>query len=113
MMGTGAQLRVFTQATSNICREVDEKNMAAMLDKFRIEYADVRIVSDLTRTPNNSTIRKFEQIIEPLRATNDPGDRTELITESDLSSQKFRTNRYLRTKELLLQHSRQADLIVL
>lgn len=39
--------------------------------------------------------------------------RLGLITDFDLSSQKCRTFRQLRTKELLQQHSSNADLIVM
>ncbi|KHN84469.1 Solute carrier family 12 member 2 [Toxocara canis] len=107
----GAKLRVFTQASSQMCTEADERNMAAMLSKFRIEYADVRIIPDIKRAPSPATIRDFEEIIEPMRAT-ESDHRPGLITDFDLSSQKCRTFRQLRTKELLQQHSSQADLIV-
>uniref|UniRef100_A0A0M3IPL5 SLC12 domain-containing protein n=1 Tax=Ascaris lumbricoides TaxID=6252 RepID=A0A0M3IPL5_ASCLU len=114
----GAKLRVFTQASSEACTKADERNMAAMLSKFRIEYADVRIIPDISRPPSQATldlflkIRDFEEIIEPMRARENDS-RLGLITDFDLSSQKCRTFRQLRTKELLQQHSSNADLIVI
>lgn len=108
----GAQLRVFTLASSQACTEADEKNMAALLSKFRIEFSDVCIIPDIARQPQPSTIRDFEELIEPMRATHDD-HRQGLITDYDLSSQRSRTFRQLRAKELLQQHSHTADLIAI
>lgn len=33
--------------------------MAAMLSKFRIEYADVRIIPDISRPPSQATLDLF------------------------------------------------------
>ncbi len=55
---------------------------------------------------------EFERSIEKFRTT--PTDnRPALISETDLIEQRSRTNRHLRTRELLLQHSKTADLIVM
>uniref|UniRef100_A0A183E9K2 SLC12 domain-containing protein n=1 Tax=Gongylonema pulchrum TaxID=637853 RepID=A0A183E9K2_9BILA len=129
----GAELRVFTIASSQACAQADEKKMAALLSKFRIPFTDVRVIADIAREPHPSTfvdfllsyialvaeeqrnilaIRDFEAIIAPLR-DNEKEKRSGLIADVDLAAQKKRTIRQLRARELLQLHSHQSDLIVI
>ena len=48
--------------------------MAALLSKFRIDYADVIAVPDVSKKPKEETIEWFEQLIRPYKADeSDPG----------------------------------------
>ena len=58
--------------------------------------------------------KEFQNLIAPFRVSNDDENaRPGVITDSELIAQKEKTNRQLRTAELLRQHSMEADLVVL
>jgi hypothetical protein len=57
-------------------------------------------------------MREFESLIAPFRC-NDLQPHEGLITETELIAQKEKTNRQLRCRELLLQHSAGANLVVM
>jgi hypothetical protein len=57
-------------------------------------------------------VNEFEQLIQKFRATGEDPHKG-LITDEDLIVQSSRTNRQLRCRELLQQHSANAQLIVL
>ena len=108
----GAELRIFTLASSQAMVEADEEDMIAMLTKFRIEFSAVKVIRDITTKPRTSTVQEFEEMIKPWKAR--PGENTSgLIQEHELREQKRRTMRQLRTRELLHQHSAGSNLIVI
>ncbi|VDP54889.1 unnamed protein product [Heligmosomoides polygyrus] len=47
----GAKLRVFTISTSSRTMEQEQRSMAALLSKFRINFSDVSVISDIGRKP--------------------------------------------------------------
>ena len=51
----GAQLRIFTLASSQAMVEADEENMIAMLTKFRIEFSNVKVIRDISRKPHRAS----------------------------------------------------------
>jgi len=111
-----ARLRVFTISTSRERMEQEQRNMATLLSKFRINFADVNVIADLGRRPQAATVADFNTLIAPFRVPSetDSDDCPEgLITDSELAAQKDKTNRQLRLSELLQQHSKEANLIVL
>ncbi|TKR62951.1 hypothetical protein L596_026846 [Steinernema carpocapsae] len=108
----GAKLRVFTLASSQACTQADERDMVALLRKFRIEFIDVKVIQDISRRPHPTTTREFERLISTMRTTTEDC-RPGLISELDLNAQALRTNRQLRTRELLQQHSHDSDLVVI
>ncbi|MFH4981879.1 hypothetical protein AB6A40_008588 [Gnathostoma spinigerum] len=107
----GAQLRVFTLSSSTTT-EADEQRLAGLLIKFRIRFADVRIVSGAKDLPNESTMAEFKQLIQSMR-TSYEGVIPGVISEHDLRKATRRTNRHLRTKEIIQKHSSAADLIII
>lgn len=44
--------------------------MAVLLSKFRIDYSDLVIISDIDETPKKRTIKWFNDIIEPFLQPN-------------------------------------------
>ncbi|KAK6107385.1 K-Cl cotransporter family protein [Brugia pahangi] len=107
-----ARLRVFTISTSPTLMEQEQRSMAALLTKFRIDFSDVFVMPDIGRKPNVQTTETFSELIKPFICEDDnvqPG----MITQSELEAQKHRTNRHLRCSELLHELSSNADLIVL
>lgn len=44
-----------------------DHSLAALLSKFRIDYSDVVIISDVNKKAMDSTRKEFETFIEPFR----------------------------------------------
>ncbi|GMT10099.1 hypothetical protein PFISCL1PPCAC_1396, partial [Pristionchus fissidentatus] len=106
----GAKLRVFTISTSSHTMEQEQRGMAALLSKFRIDFSDVFVIADVGKKPNQRTLDAFHELIQPYRG--EDGETNGLITDSELSAQKEKTYRQLRIGELLQEHSSDADLVV-
>ncbi|CAD6197682.1 unnamed protein product [Caenorhabditis auriculariae] len=99
-----------------IWREPEQRGMAALLSKFRIDFSDVAVIADLGRKPKPETVSEWETAIAPFVWTKDEGNGVcppGMITTSELLAQKEKTWRQLRACELLKHHSSQADLIVM
>uniref|UniRef100_A0A915CRU4 Uncharacterized protein n=1 Tax=Ditylenchus dipsaci TaxID=166011 RepID=A0A915CRU4_9BILA len=120
-----AKMRIFTIATSTSGMEQEQRNMATLLSKFRIEYSDLHVIADISRKPKKTRkgarLAEFDKLIAPFivvdeksRSSNTKSAHREgLITQSELSAQREKTMRQLRMAELLQQHSTDADLVVL
>uniref|UniRef100_A0A914WCB5 Solute carrier family 12 member 1 n=1 Tax=Plectus sambesii TaxID=2011161 RepID=A0A914WCB5_9BILA len=109
-----AKMRVFTIASSRSAIEQEQRSMAALLSKFRIEFTDVFVIPDIAKRPSPSTLAEWEQLIAPFRVDDDSGNHGEgLISPAELTAHKERTYRQLRCRELLLDHSSQANLVVM
>ncbi|TKR87167.1 hypothetical protein L596_011614 [Steinernema carpocapsae] len=108
-----AEMRVFTISTSTKTMEQEQRSMAALLSKFRIDFANVSVIPDIGRLPNESTFRDFENLIAPFRCGGEEQEVEGIITDFEIQAQKDKTRRQLRTAELLQQHSTEADLVVL
>ena len=50
-----SKLRVFTISMSATGMEQEQRNMAALLSKFRIGYSDVKVIPDIARKPRKDT----------------------------------------------------------
>ncbi|KAI5643913.1 solute carrier family 12 domain-containing protein [Phthorimaea operculella] len=103
-------LRVFTLANKNTELELEERNMASLLSKFRIDYSALKMIHDITKKPKDSTLKYFDTLVAPFRASDENDDSTG-ITESDLIAAKDRTHRHLRLRELISEHSSGARLV--
>lgn len=144
----GAKMRVFTVSASRSQLQREQRSMAALLSRFRIDYSDVYVIPDLAKKPSQETLAEFQALLQPFRipsatsgaggaATNgdtppNSGGRENdeeaqlptatppppppgevFVTDAEYNALKGKTYRQLRTRELLLQHSRDASLIVL
>ncbi|KAF9419898.1 hypothetical protein HW555_003731 [Spodoptera exigua] len=101
-------LRVFTLANKNTELEIEERNMASLLSKFRIDYSALKMISDITRRPKDSTLAYFDKLIAPFKCADDD---TTGITEADLVAAQDRTWRHLRLRELIAAQSGGARLV--
>merc|ERR1712088_886968 len=57
------KLRVFKLANHNDQLDMETRNMASMLSRFRIEYADVTAVPGVTQKASPSTKAEFDEMI--------------------------------------------------
>ncbi|XP_063894987.1 bumetanide-sensitive sodium-(potassium)-chloride cotransporter [Helicoverpa armigera] len=101
-------LRVFTLANKNTELEIEERNMASLLSKFRIDYSALKMVADITRRPKDSTLAYFDKLVAPFKCADDDNSG---ITEADLLAAQDRTHRHLRLRELIASHSCSARLV--
>nr|XP_028561885.1 solute carrier family 12 member 1 isoform X3 [Podarcis muralis] len=116
------KLRIFTGG--KVTRLEEEKlMMASLLSKFRIKFADIHIIGDINMKPNKESWKFFEEMIEPYRLHESCKDLTTAeklkreapwkITDAELEAVKEKSYRQVRLNELLQEHSRAANLIVL
>jgi len=85
-------------------------SMAGLLAKFRIDYSDVIVIPDIAKKAAESTKKKFENMIAPLKGEEHDGM---CITTDELISLKEKTNRHLRLRELLQEHSKASTFVVM
>ena len=90
----GCKLRVFS--LSNRPEDFDRStiNLGNLLAKFRIDYTEVVIIPDITKKAMAETKAEFEGILKEY------GKEGE-VSEADLNANSERTNRHLRTAEIL------------
>uniref|UniRef100_A0A8C8BD00 Solute carrier family 12 member 1 n=1 Tax=Otus sunia TaxID=257818 RepID=A0A8C8BD00_9STRI len=116
------KLRIFTGGKVNRIEE-EKLVMASLLSKFRIKFADINIICDINIKPNKESWKFFEEMIEPYRLHESCKDITTAeklkretpwkITDAELEAFKEKSYRQVRLNELLQEHSRAANLIVL
>ncbi|KAL3866007.1 hypothetical protein ACJMK2_043348 [Sinanodonta woodiana] len=109
------KLRVFCIGTKKDTAAEDETRMATLLNKFRIQYSQLTIISDLSKKPQLSTYKDFEGLIYEWRLRKDEShdDFMWKIADDDLTCHKERTYRNLRLREELKRYSTEASLIVM
>jgi solute carrier family 12 sodium/potassium/chloride transporter 2 len=107
--------------------------MAVLLSKFRIDYSDLVIISDVDEAPKKKTKKWFDGLIRPFLEPRTNGmlsfnSHFELsildiqfklfkagprIMEEELETFQYKTNRHLKLRELLLDHSSDSNLVVM
>ncbi|XP_055476782.1 solute carrier family 12 member 1 isoform X1 [Psammomys obesus] len=116
------KLRIYVGGKINRIEE-EKLSMASLLSKFRIKFADIHIIGDINIKPNKESWKVFEEMIEPYRLHESHKDLTTAeklkrespwkITDAELEAVKEKSYRQVRLNELLQEHSRAANLIVL
>ncbi|KAH3837760.1 hypothetical protein DPMN_111161 [Dreissena polymorpha] len=110
-----AKLRVFCMGTKKGEVAEDQRRMASLLSKFRINYSELTILTEMNKKPQLKTYRQFETLIHEwrLKAGEFQEDYPWKIADSDLVEYKQKTYKNLRIREKLLEHSMDASLIVM
>jgi len=106
------KLRVFALANRKDELDEEQRNLAALLSKFRINYSDVIVIPDVQKRPQEASKLEFENIIKKFRE-NEDGDGKTSITDAELLALKDRTTRHIRLRELLQKYSKDSTLIVM
>lgn len=81
--------------------------MADLLAKLRIDYASLTMLHDLKKLPLPETIEMHKKLLEGF------SEDEIIITENERPTLQEKTNLQLRLRELLLQYSTEASLIVM
>lgn len=100
------QLRVFCTANNHEEVEKEREGMAALLNKFRIDYSDLIVITDLNKPPKESTRNWFDGLIRPFI-------RREELSETERVSLQAKTDRHCRLRELVVDHSTDSNLVVM
>ncbi|XP_046634344.1 bumetanide-sensitive sodium-(potassium)-chloride cotransporter-like isoform X2 [Daphnia pulicaria] len=103
---SACQLRVFCTANAQEEVEKEREGMAALLNKFRINYADLVVITDLNKPPKESTKTWFDGLVRPFI-------RREELTENERLNLQAKTDRHCRLRELVVDHSSDSNLVVM
>lgn len=106
------KLRVFALVNRQHEAELEERNMASLLSKFRIDYQSLMMVTGITEKPQTSTVNFFNELLEGFREE-DGVDPEFCVTPTELTAMQQKTDRQLRLRELLLENSRDSQLVVM
>ncbi|CAL8122036.1 unnamed protein product [Orchesella dallaii] len=107
------KLRVFALANKKDELDDEQRRMAEMLAKFRIDYSDLIMIPDYNRKPQETTQRFFDNMIAPFRSEGTDQEAGTYITDTELLALKDKNNRNMRLRELLMENSRRSDLVVM
>merc|ERR1719361_1813799 len=94
-------LRVcLVKGRSKYCRR--KKNMETLLAKFRIDFEEVIILTDIAKKADTSTAMEFDELVEGMN-----------VSDEELHLEREKTNRHLRLAEMVRAYSSESELIVL
>ncbi|KZC10308.1 Bumetanide-sensitive sodium-(potassium)-chloride cotransporter [Dufourea novaeangliae] len=111
---SNSKLRVFALANKYSELEYEQRNMASLLSKFRIDYSALKVIPDISKPAQDNTKSFFKSLIANFLQTGDPKTTDDdVIKDSELLAMKEKTNRHLRLRELLLENSMEANLVVM
>lgn len=84
--------------------------MALLLKKLRLDYSSLIMLPGITNLPKESTISFHTKILTGfLQGQNDQC----YVSNDELQLMKDKTNRQLRLREMLREHSKKANLIIM
>ncbi|EDW69258.1 bumetanide-sensitive sodium-(potassium)-chloride cotransporter isoform X2 [Drosophila virilis] len=118
------KLRVYALANKKAELEYEQRSMASLLSKFRIDYSDLTLIPDITKKPLETSKQFFTELIKEFlvsdkdnghssKGTLNEDEALAHISEDDLLAVVDKTNRYLRLREYLREQSTKSDLVVM
>ncbi|XP_058449562.1 bumetanide-sensitive sodium-(potassium)-chloride cotransporter [Malaya genurostris] len=104
------KIRVFALTNRQMELEEEEKNMANLLKKLRINYSSLIMLQGVTNHPRQDTVDMHQQMLQNFK----DNDGTQIpISETEKLALHEKTNRQLRLREMLLEYSSEANLVVM
>ncbi|KAJ8688514.1 hypothetical protein QAD02_024309 [Eretmocerus hayati] len=115
---SNCRLRVFALANKYSELEYEQRSMASLLSKFRIDYSALKVISGISKPARPETVYFFDLLVANfLQENNPPSDSASddacIIKESERLAMREKTNRHLRLREMLLENSMGANLVVM
>ncbi|XP_013170052.1 PREDICTED: bumetanide-sensitive sodium-(potassium)-chloride cotransporter-like isoform X1 [Papilio xuthus] len=107
---TKIPLRIFALAKAGLQITDAENRMRDLLNKFRIDYSSLTMVQGINKIPTQPSIDFFASLVQPVMR-NESNEC--FITEAELDVHRAKTYRQLRLRELLLENSIDASLVVI
>lgn len=105
------KMRVFALANRTNDIQSEEFSMASLLSKFRINYTSLTMIHNISEPPKPETTAFFNNIISCFRESDNNSEC--VVTEEELTILREKTNRQLKLRELLIQHSSHANLVLM
>ncbi|MEE6508457.1 hypothetical protein FKM82_021241 [Ascaphus truei] len=99
--------------------EQERREMQSLLEKFRLGFHEVIVLTDIHQTPEPKNMKLFEDLIAPYRVNDNLRGEGEAesspckITDQDLLSHMTKSERYVRMNEILQENSQGAALIAI
>lgn len=84
--------------------------MANLLNKLRIDYSSLTMLHGMSQNPSQSTIDMHSKMLDGFK---EGVNKDYFIPDTERESLKEKTNRQLRLREFLTEHSKSASLIVM
>ncbi|CAL1534098.1 unnamed protein product [Lymnaea stagnalis] len=113
----GCRLRVFAAGTKRGDLGYEQRQLATLLAKFRIDCKDMTVLPEINKKPSEESVRMFNSYLNPWRLDTQKGETKKRFpwktTEDELELLREKTQRHIRLRELLLERSKDAALIVM
>ncbi|XP_028984649.1 solute carrier family 12 member 1 isoform X2 [Betta splendens] len=102
--------------------DLDKEEMKSLLNKFRFAYSELKVIDDIHVKPNPESVRRFDEMIAPFRLHEGSKDTAQAeamereqpdkITDKELNLFEDKTSLQIRLNEVLQEHSKSANLII-
>lgn len=66
--------RVFALANKKDDLDFEQRSMAGLLAKFRIDYSHLKLIPDITKKPEENTVKFFNDLIKGFTSTDENND---------------------------------------
>uniref|UniRef100_A0A2C9GV90 Uncharacterized protein n=1 Tax=Anopheles dirus TaxID=7168 RepID=A0A2C9GV90_9DIPT len=106
------KVRVFALTNQQKELELEQKNMAHLLAKLRIDYSSLIMLQDVIKPPLPDTVAMHQQLLKGFEHIPTQLTPPELSSPERLALED-KTLRQLRLREMMLEHSADARLIVM
>ncbi|XP_070501284.1 bumetanide-sensitive sodium-(potassium)-chloride cotransporter-like [Chironomus tepperi] len=104
------KIRVFALTNRQQELEVEEQNMIQLLKKLRIDFSSLVMLQGISDLPKEGTTKLHSKVLSGFRE----GENDQcFVTNEEFEKMRDKTNRQLRLREMLREHSRKANLIVM
>ncbi|RUS77830.1 hypothetical protein EGW08_014404 [Elysia chlorotica] len=111
----GCRLRVFAAGTKSGDLGYEQRQLATLLAKFRIDCKDMTVLPEINKKPSEESVKLFNSYLSQWRL--EKGETKEKFpwktTDVELELLKEKTQRQIRLRELLIERSSSASLIVM
>lgn len=88
----------------------NQNSMANLLAKLRIDYSSLIMLHDVKKHPESETIELHKKLLDGF---NEGQNDDCVVSEAEKATLEEKTNLQLRLRELLLEHSTEASLVVM
>ncbi|XP_033751068.1 solute carrier family 12 member 2-like [Pecten maximus] len=111
------RLRIFIAGTKRGEIDREQRQMATLLSKFRIECKEITVIADIGKSPEKKSEVEFDKLLDGWMLDEEKGETQEKypwkISEEEKDLLQDKTKRNIRLKELLVKHSSDASLVVM
>lgn len=103
-------LRIFALVKGHHKEEDAKMFMEVLLSKLRIDYSELRLVQGIEDEPSKTSWDLFNSLLTNFKSSSN--DEI-LVSDTELQNKHPKTSRYLRLREMILEHSSDAALIIM